>query len=302
MPLQAEWVDRVCPLCSSADTSHVFAEANIDLSKLDGFAFASRKLPEYMHPRLIECSGCGILYGSPVLSPETLAAAYRAADFDSAPEAGHASATYAAEVRGIDLPQREAALDIGTGDGSFLEELLELGFRKVAGVEPSSAPIAAAKPAIRPHIRHGLFRGEDFEAASFSLVTCFQTMEHVPDPLGIACSVRDLLVPGGAFAIVVHNRRALSAKLLGTKSPIFDIEHLQLFCPRTARDLFERAGYTRVSVRPLWNRYSVRYWLRLFPLPPRVKRGVLRIVNASGVGGTVLPAPAGNLICIGFKG
>ena len=64
MPLQAEWVDRECPLCASADTSHVFAEANIDLSKLDGFAFASRKLPEYMHPRLIECSGCGILYGS----------------------------------------------------------------------------------------------------------------------------------------------------------------------------------------------------------------------------------------------
>ena len=41
-----KWVDRSCPLCGSADQSHVVAESNIDLTKLDGFAFASRKKPE----------------------------------------------------------------------------------------------------------------------------------------------------------------------------------------------------------------------------------------------------------------
>ena len=48
------WVDRACPLCGSSDQSRVVAESNIDLQKLDSFAFASRKSPEHMHPRLIE--------------------------------------------------------------------------------------------------------------------------------------------------------------------------------------------------------------------------------------------------------
>ena len=63
-----EWIDRPCPLCKSSNDSRVFAESNIDLATLTEFAFASRKLPEYMHPRLVECADCGMLYGSPVLS------------------------------------------------------------------------------------------------------------------------------------------------------------------------------------------------------------------------------------------
>ena len=70
----AAWADPALrPLCGSADQSNVVAESNIDLAKLDKFAFASRKRPEYMHPRLIECPSCRLLYGSPVLSPEMLA-------------------------------------------------------------------------------------------------------------------------------------------------------------------------------------------------------------------------------------
>jgi len=33
---------RACPICHSLDDSQSFAEANVDLEELDGFAFASR--------------------------------------------------------------------------------------------------------------------------------------------------------------------------------------------------------------------------------------------------------------------
>jgi SAM-dependent methyltransferase len=301
--MNMNWVDRACPLCGSRDESQVFVESNIDMARLDAFAFASRKLPEYMHPRLILCPGCGLLYASPALSLETLAGAYQAADFDSGEEAHYASATYAREVRDIvrTLPDRNGSLDIGTGDGAFLEELLNLGFQDVTGVEPSAAPIEAANPDIRKRIRPGLFRPEDFPPASFSLITCFQTMEHVWDPVGTARGALSLLKPGGAFVIVVHNRKAFSAKLLGLKSPIFDVEHLQLFCPDTARGLLERSGYQRVRVASLWNRYPLRYWMRLFPSPPAVKSALLSFVNASAVGKVPVSVPAGNLICVGYK-
>jgi SAM-dependent methyltransferase len=301
--MKAEWVERACPLCGSNGASRVFAESNIDLAVLDGFAFASRKLPEYMHPRLIACGQCGILYGNPVLSPGTLATAYQLADFDSGGEAHYASTTYAAHVRKIlpRLPDLDGALDIGTGDGAFLECLLELGFRNVAGVEPSQAPVAAAQVHIKPLIRLGIFKPDNFSADSFSLVSCFQTMEHVWDPLGTVRGAYGLLKPGGVFFMVVHNRKSVSAKILGMKSPIFDVEHLQLFCPATARMLLERAGFRNVIVSALWNRYPLHYWMKLLPMPDSIKRPLLAPLKRSLIGRVPLAFPPGNLICFGFK-
>jgi SAM-dependent methyltransferase len=301
--IKAEWVNRPCPLCGWSGETRVFAESNIDLAALDGFAFASRKLPEYMHPRLLVCGQCGILYGNPVLSPGTLASAYQTADFDSGREAHYASATYASHVRKMlrRLPDLQGALDIGTGDGAFVEELLQLGLREVAGVEPSEAPVAAAKAGIRPLIRLGVFRPEDFPPASFSLVSCFQTMEHVWDPLGTVRAAYSLLKPGGAFVMAVHNRKSIPAKVLGMKSPIFDVEHLQLFCPATSRLLLEQAGLRDVIVSALWNRYPLRYWVKLWPMPDSIKRPLLSVLEESVLGKTPLAFPPGNLICFGFK-
>jgi SAM-dependent methyltransferase len=301
--MKAEWVNRPCPLCGWNGESPVFAESNIDLAELGGFAFASRKLPEYMHPRLLVCGRCGILYGNPVLSPGTLARAYRTADFDSGDEAHYASATYAAQVRKIlpRFPDLKGALDIGTGDGAFLEALVHLGFQNVAGVEPSRAPVAAAKAHVRPLIRLDVFRPEDLPAASFSLVSCFQTMEHVGDPLGAVRGAYGLLKPGGAFLMAVHNRKSILAKVLGMKSPIFDVEHLQLFCPATGKLLLERAGFRDVAVSALWNRYPLHYWVKLLPMPDSIKRPLLAVLKQSIIGRVPLAFPPGNLICVGFK-
>src|SRR5262249_20454614 len=92
---------RACPLCGQRDEGRLFAEANVDLERLDCFAFASRKLPEYMHWRLTECRRCDLLYADPAPPPEALAALYREAAFDSREQARLASRTYAQFLPGI---------------------------------------------------------------------------------------------------------------------------------------------------------------------------------------------------------
>ena len=281
----------------------MLASAEIDESRLDAYAFASRKTPEYMHYRLISCPSCDLLYASPSPSAAALAAAYRDAAYGSSEEARFAANTYVELLAGVlgRLPDRAGALDIGAGDGAFLEELLALGFTDVSGVEPSEAPIAAAREDVKPLLRRGLFAAKDFSAGSFSLVTSFQTLEHVDDPLGVCRDAFSLLKEGGAAVFVCHNRRALSARILGFKSPIFDIEHLQLFSPASAWFLLERAGFTDIRVRPIWNRYPLHYWLRLLPLPPSWKEPLMAAAKASGFGHWTIALPAGNLAAIGFK-
>jgi SAM-dependent methyltransferase len=199
------------------------------------------------------------------------------------------------------LPDREGSIDIGAGEGAFLAELRKFGFHSICGIEPSSAPIAAAAADIRPLIYQGIFEKGRFSPARFSLITCFQTIEHVPDPLALSREACRLLKPGGMFCLVGHNRRALSARVLGRKSPIFDLEHLQLFSHRSIRRLLTAAGFERIESRSLWNSYPLRYWLRLFPLPGKFKQKLTAALEASRWDRQRLALPAGNFVAIGFR-
>src|SRR5437764_14983555 len=91
-------VPRACPVCG-AISGALFAPSNFDPAALDGFAFSSRKLPEYMHHALVACPTCDLLYSSPAPSREALELAYRDAAFDAGDESRYASVTYGSFLR-----------------------------------------------------------------------------------------------------------------------------------------------------------------------------------------------------------
>lgn len=290
-----------CPLCHSSRHAKPFAERHIDESKLSRFSFASRKLPEYMHHQLQLCHSCDLLYAIP--DPNlNLQSAYETAAYDSTTEAACAATTYRKILQPTlnSLPHKSRLLDIGAGDGAFLKEMLPHGFSDLIGLEPSSAPLHAAHPSIRNRLRMEMFREGLVEPQSCSLVTCFQTIEHVADPLALCREAAKLLIPGGSLAIIAHNRNGLINQLLGRKSPIFDIEHLQLFSPTSLKTLLEKAGLQNISIRPFRNTYPLAYWARLCPLPAPLKPTILRLLHAT-IGSLQLAVPVGNLLCTATK-
>jgi SAM-dependent methyltransferase len=295
-------LERPCPICDAGAPGREYYPARLDASRLNEFAFSSRKVPEFLHYRLVQCAGCDVLYANPAPAPDSLAAEYEQAAYDSDVEATFASKTYAHYLATRILPklgQKKGAIDIGTGNGSFLAELLDLGFSDVSGVEPSSAPIHAAPPRVRRLIRQGIFQASDFEPSSQSLVTCFQTVEHVPHPLALAKDMFGLLRSGGAAYFVSHDYRSLQAKVLRERSPILDIEHLQLFSAKSMANLLTRAGFKDVTVFPIANRYPLGYWLRLLPFGQ--KSGLAGAVKALGADAIPIPLRAGNLATFGIK-
>jgi SAM-dependent methyltransferase len=294
---------RACPVCG-ATAGRELAPASIDPASLDEYAFASRKFPEYMHHRLVECAICDAVYANPVFDFGGLDAAYDAAAFDSKEEAAFASRTYAGLVRPLlaRLPATSAALDIGTGEGSFLEELLDLGFECVAGYEPSAAPLAAASERARELIVHDAFDGERAAGSGpYDLITCCMTIEHVPDPAQLCRDAFELLAPGGALMIVCHDRRAPLNRLAGMRSPIIDIEHLQLFSQASARSLLERTGFGGVEVRRITNHYPLHYWLKLAPVPRSLKQALVAGARRGSLRSLSLSLPVGNLSVTGFR-
>ena len=297
-------IARNCPLCQTdSNRAAVFLEETIDRAKLTEFSFASRKEPEFMSHRLVQCPICDLVYVDMPPDESELSQAYHVANYDSSEEADDAAAAYLQAIRPTldQLMRREVALEIGTGTGIFLEHLSAEGFKTLIGVEPSHAAIAAAPEHRRKWIRESTFNESDFAPESFDLICCFMTMEHVRDPDVLARSALRLLRRGGAFVTVTHDYRSLVNRMLGKRSPIIDIEHMQLFSKRSIRYLFEHAGYIDVKVGAFTNTYALRYWTRLAPIPPRAKRLMARMMASVGMDRIKWGFNVGNTIASGFK-
>ncbi|PIQ99619.1 MAG: hypothetical protein COV66_10725 [Nitrospinae bacterium CG11_big_fil_rev_8_21_14_0_20_45_15] len=294
---------RPCPVCESTDISNVMVESQFDESRIDGFSFSSRKDPEYTFYKMVICPVCNLLYAPEVPTVEFLETAYEEALYDSTEESEFAAKTYFRYLKETisSLNGRGYALDIGAGNGAFLKQLRRAGFEQVTGVEASRAPIEAADDDIKPHIRFGLFDPNDFQAESFNLISCMQTLEHLEDPKTFCDSAFSLLKPGGAFFVISHNYQSFLARVLKTKSPIFDIEHLQINSAVSMQYMLEKSGFKNIRIQNVINTYPLHYWLRLAPLGKGVKQKLHSALKKIGIDRVPLPMPVGNMAAIGLK-
>lgn len=97
-------------------------------------------------------------------------------------------------------------LEIGTGTGSLLHELLERGC-VAQGVERNEQLIAEARRWFGPlpiHWVDGV--ALPFPDASFDVVVSFDVFEHIPDSDAHLDEVRRVLRPGGAYLIQTPNK------------------------------------------------------------------------------------------------
>jgi SAM-dependent methyltransferase len=142
-------------------------------------------------------------------------------------------------------------------------------------------------------MRPGLFR-----PAEFDVICLFQVFDHVPDPGTLLGACFTALRSGGLVLSLNHNVTAVSALLLGERSPIIDIEHTYLYSPTTMRRIFRAAGLRIREHGRVNNTYSVSYVTHLTPIPARAKALALGALNRSGLGRFSLPVPLGNLYLI----
>ena len=108
-------------------------------------------------------------------------------------------------IRGLDLDSGMHVLDAGCGTGEALNWLLSevSPSGRVVGVDLAAAHVAAARKQAAPGIQilqANLF-DHLFEPASFDLVWCVNTINHLADPVAGVTHLATLLRAGGRVAI-----------------------------------------------------------------------------------------------------
>jgi SAM-dependent methyltransferase len=235
-----------------------------------------------------------------VLDAEALAGLYRESSFDYGEELEGIRATYGAALDQLASATagRNGLLDVGCGSGFVLELARDRGWHAVRGVEPSTDAIAKADPSVRPAIVPDVLREGLFEAESFDGVTLFQVLDHIPEPVDFLRECRRILRPGGSILALNHNVTAWSARILGERSPIIDVEHTYLYSPETMRRIFGQVGFEVATVGPVRNTYSTAYLLHLTPLPRGLKQSLIPRLRQTRLGQSQLTVPLGNLCLI----
>jgi SAM-dependent methyltransferase len=201
---------------------------------------------------LVECAGCGLIRLDPLPTPKQLAAFYPDEYWWDADDsaADRLSEIYRQLVlqdhvqfvtQGDLVPG--PVLDIGCGGGSFLAAVKRRG-HEVIGMDYSAraARIACARhgvPAACGRLPSLPFRGQ-----SFSAVTLFHVLEHVPDPMDCLLALRELPARGGRLVIQVPNASCWQLLLLGEKWSGLDVpRHLIHYRAEDLSGLLDACGF-----------------------------------------------------------
>lgn len=145
------------------------------------------------------------------------------------------------------LPPPGRAVDVGCGHGAIVHALLERGW-DARGFDMSQWMIDAARKHA-PQLGADRFVVGDVNAfpfdGAFELVTCFEVLEHIPDPLPALGALRDHLAPGGRLIATTPNLKPL----MPAKDPLTsDPTHVSVHSPRWWRGAVERTGLRVVRV------------------------------------------------------
>ena len=292
-----------CAICGTESNTTELYPANFDFEALNPAVFSARRLPDRIHYRLVKCRACGLVRSDPIASPELLAQLYAQSAFSYGDEVADLRFTYGRYLAELERygARKEALLEVGCGNGFFLEEALNQGYRSVHGIEPGREAVGGASPRVRDQIICGLMGPGVFTPGQFDVICLFQVFDHVPDPAALLDECFRVLKPGGLILAINHNVEAISARLLGERSPIVDIEHTYLYSPATMSRIFAAHGFQIRHVGLVFNRYTLFYLCRLLPLPPRLKRLALDWLQRRALGKWRLSLPLGNLQLVAQK-
>ena len=211
--------------------------------------------------RVLKCRHCGLVFVYPFPALDDLACHYDEIYYRPwlTEQKGKRDRMWRARLDRIEsrIPSGHL-LDVGCGDGSFLQMAQKKGW-KINGTEFSPYASQFVAERLRCNIHCGDLTTAGFSESTFDVVTMWHVLEHVRDPMAYLIEIQRILKPGGWLILAVPNVKAFFLQLAyglvkGKKMKAFsknDREiHLYHFSTDTLRAYLIKAGFSRMDLVP----------------------------------------------------
>ncbi|KPK62043.1 MAG: hypothetical protein AMS21_08295 [Gemmatimonas sp. SG8_38_2] len=191
----------------------------------------------------------------------TLSKAYESAYYDSPSDySADSMAVWEERMSAIEtVCEPGVVLDVGCGRGHFMMSAMRRGW-DAWGLEIAVGAVKELPESLRARVTVGELESAPFKRGTFDLLTYFDVIEHVREPVEFLRHGHDLLRPAGHLVITTPNAATLKARLKGRYWKYFDFRrylHLYHFTPHTLELALQQAGFEvatwlRRQGMPLW--------------------------------------------------
>lgn len=209
--------------------------------------------------KLHQCRNCGLVYLNPRVAQESIVQIYPDTYDQYTSPLSLENSPFSRwlrifglnkKTRGIlQIKKTGRLLDVGCATGDFLEAVsLHEGWH-VEGIEINKQAVEIARcSGIEVHL--GTIESFEGLENSYDVITMWNVIEHLSDPLSSLQKIRKLLKPDGIFVFNTPNLDSLDAKIFGKYWIGFELpRHFYVFSRKTVTDLLKRAGFRIVKTR-----------------------------------------------------
>lgn len=136
-------------------------------------------------------------------------------------------------------------LDVGCSNGAFIFTANKLGIQ-CEGIEPAKeAALAAQKAGLK--VCHGYLEEVGLQKESYDIITLFEVIEHLKNPVKLLNECNRLLKNDGIMVIRTANTDSWTVKLLKGKWHYFNISghggHISFFCKKSMTAIAMKTGF-----------------------------------------------------------
>ena len=251
-------VNVSCNLCGGEAATVLFAATDKLDSQPDTFACTSPGHGE--HYQIVRCGQCGLRYSSPRPNEELLNAEYQQVEDPMYErELEGRLTTFHRNLKFVESFCRTGTiLDIGTGMGTFLY-LAKLNGWNVNGIEPSHWSAQKAEELYGLQINIGGYSLAPKIHAQLDVVTMWDVIEHVSDPLNTLQVCNQVLKPGGKLIFSTVDAGSAYARITGKAWPWLMKMHLYYFDRQTMAAYLRKAGFQTLQIRTYRHTISANY-------------------------------------------
>ena len=146
------------------------------------------------------------------------------------------------------LGKRRSAIrlmDVGCSSGALVYAAQSVGV-KAEGVEPSLNPVKTAI-AYGLKVHQGFLEDLKLAAESYDVITLFEVVEHLKDPLQLFKECHRILSSGGIVIVKTGNTDSLTARMMRNRWEYLDMTlhggHISFFNPYSLELLAHRCGF-----------------------------------------------------------
>ncbi len=231
---------------------------------------------------LVRCDRCGFVYLNPRPNDKEMAEHYPAFTHPSAEFPKVIPPAFLWRIRQIENRKKGGRLlDVGCGNGFFLAFAFERGW-DCYGLDNSPGAILAARQKLSDRVTLTTLMDAYYPSDSFDVVSLFEVLEHLPNPMDHLREIHRILKPGGWVCVSVPNFASLERWIfrrwwVGLDAP----RHLQQFTPQSLHFFLKETCFDAIDVKSInadkiqmkkqtitYCQESVRYFLgdlRLYP-------------------------------------